>query len=68
MAERNMPMKNSGNTIRNQIRDLPAGSAVPEPTAVPRAPSMLVLYIKLHGILATDFESITEISYKWRAG
>ena len=34
-----MSMKNSNETIENQSRDLPAGSAVPEPTAPPRAPS-----------------------------
>ena len=31
-------MKNSSDTIRNQTRDLPVCSAVPEPTAPPRAP------------------------------
>ena len=58
-------MRNSSDTIGNRIRDISAGSAVPQPTAAPRTPSMFVLYIKLLGILATDFESITEISYKW---
>ena len=55
-------MKNSSDTIGNRIRDLPAGSTMPQPTAVPRTPSMLVLYIKLLGFLATDLESITKIS------
>jgi hypothetical protein len=32
-----MSMKNSGDTIGNQTRDLPACSAVPQPTAPPRA-------------------------------
>jgi hypothetical protein len=32
-----MSMKNSNNTIGNQNRDLPACSAVPQPTAPPRA-------------------------------
>jgi hypothetical protein len=31
-------MKNSNDTIGNQTRDLPACSAVPQPTAPPRAP------------------------------
>jgi len=31
-------MKNSNDTIGNRIRDLPACSAVPQPTAPPRAP------------------------------
>ena len=62
MGGRNMPLKNSSDTIGNRIRDLPAGSAVPQPTAAPRAPSMLVRYIKLLAILATDFESTTKTS------
>ena len=33
-------MKNSSDTIRNRIRDLPACSAVPQPTALPRAPGI----------------------------
>ena len=33
-----MPMKNSNDTIENRTRDLPACSAVPQPTAPPRAP------------------------------
>jgi hypothetical protein len=31
-------MKNSSNTIGNRTRDLPTCSAVPQPTALPRAP------------------------------
>jgi hypothetical protein len=31
-------MKNSNDTIENRIRDLPACSVVPQPTAPPRAP------------------------------
>ena len=33
-----MSMKNSNDTIGNRTRDLPACSAVPQPTATPRAP------------------------------
>jgi len=33
-----MSMKNPNNTIGNQTRNLPACSAVPKPTAPPRAP------------------------------
>ena len=33
-----MSMKNSNDTIGNRTRDLPACSAVPQPTALPRAP------------------------------
>jgi hypothetical protein len=36
MTARIMPMINSNNTIRNRTRDLPACSAVPQPTAPPR--------------------------------
>jgi hypothetical protein len=35
-------MKNSNETIGNRTRDLPACSAVPQPTAPPRAPMSLV--------------------------
>jgi hypothetical protein len=34
-------MKNSNDTIGNQSRDLPACSAVPQPTAPPRAPIVM---------------------------
>ena len=37
-AGRIMSMKNSNDTIGNRTRDLPAFSAVPPPTAPPRAP------------------------------
>jgi len=33
-----MSMKKSNDTIGNQTRDLPTCSAVPQPTALPRAP------------------------------
>ena len=33
-----MSMKNSNDTVGNRNRDLPAFSAVPQPTAPPRAP------------------------------
>jgi len=33
-----MSLKNSSDTIRSQTHDLPAGGAVPQPTALPRAP------------------------------
>jgi hypothetical protein len=32
-----MPMKNFNDTTGNRTRDLPACSAVPQPTALPRA-------------------------------
>jgi len=33
-----MSIKNSNDTIGNRARDLPTCSAVPQPTALPRAP------------------------------
>jgi hypothetical protein len=36
-------MKNSNDTIGNRTRDLSACSAVPQPTAPPRAPSLYVV-------------------------
>jgi len=38
-AGRIMSMKNSSDAIGNRTRDLPAFSAVPQPTAPPRAPT-----------------------------
>jgi hypothetical protein len=37
-AGRIMSIKNSSNIIRNRTRDLPTCSALPQPTALPRAP------------------------------
>jgi len=39
-----MSMKNSNDTIWNRTRDLPACSAVPQPTAYPKIP--LVKWLK----------------------
>jgi len=38
-----MSMKNSSDIIGNRTRDLPACSAVPQPTAPPRAPFLLLV-------------------------
>jgi len=38
-AGRIMSMKNSNDTIENRTRDLPTCNAVPQPTALPRAPT-----------------------------
>jgi len=40
-------MKNFNDTIGNRTRDLPACSAVPQPTAPPRTPSIYVLHVKI---------------------
>jgi len=45
-------MKNSSDIIRNRTRDLAACSAVPEPTAPPRAPSRVGT---LHNIAGNKF-------------
>ena len=51
-----MSMKNSNDTIGNWTRDLPACSAVPEPTAPPRSPmSITVVPLKVVA------------NYSWRA-
>ena len=39
-------MKNSNDTIGNRTRDLPACSAVPQPTAPPRAPEISKMTFK----------------------
>ena len=39
-------MKNSNDTIGNRTRDLPACSAVPQPTAPPRAPKIYTVISK----------------------
>jgi hypothetical protein len=44
-AGRVMSMKNSSDNIENRTRDLPVCSAVPQPTAPPRAAFTMVLYI-----------------------
>jgi len=42
-------MKNSSDTIRNRTRDLAACSAVPEPTAPPRAPPRVGTLLNITG-------------------
>jgi len=44
-AGRIMSMKKSNDTIGNRTRDLPTCSAVPQPTAPPRAPNILNILI-----------------------
>ena len=39
-------MKNSSDTIGNRTRDLPTCSAVPQPTALRRAPHLFITRIK----------------------
>jgi len=44
VAGRIMSMKNSNDTIGNRTCDLPTCSAVPQPTALPRAPCVFVFF------------------------
>jgi len=39
-------MKNSNDIIGNRTRDLPACSAVPQPTAPPRAPAVFLTHVQ----------------------
>ena len=49
-AGRIMSMKNSNDTIGNQTCDLPACSAVPQPTAPPRVPKCIYMKLKYNVI------------------
>jgi hypothetical protein len=44
-----MSMKNFSDNIENRTRDFPACSAVPQPTALPRAPfcCYVILFIRI---------------------
>jgi hypothetical protein len=47
-AGRIMSMKNSSDTIGNRTCDLPTCSAVPQPTALSRAPIYIYIYIYIY--------------------
>jgi hypothetical protein len=49
-------MKNSNDTIGNRTRDLPACSAVPQPTAPARAPVGKVISLKYHVCQTGSYE------------
>ena len=51
-------MKNSNDTIGNRTRDLPACSAVPQPTVPPRANSFLIVPEKSQNSQLTVFRTI----------
>jgi hypothetical protein len=46
-----MSMKNSNDTIGNQTRDLPVCSAVPQPTAPPRAQIGVIRFDDYYNLL-----------------
>jgi hypothetical protein len=62
-----MSMKNSNDTIGNRTIDLPACSAVPQPTASPRAPSfhthteIKMRFSKLNILLTQTFQNPRKI-------
>jgi hypothetical protein len=61
VAGRIMSMKNSNDTIGNRTRDLPTCSAMPQPTALPRGPKLIVVQ-KVHQMyLNMRFEFLTTV-------
>ena len=61
-----MSMKNSNDTIGNRTRDLPACSAVPQPTALPRAPIIRYIWERKFADEIAD-PVFSEDDYKYRA-
>jgi hypothetical protein len=57
-------MKNSNYTIGNQTRHLPTCSAVPQPTALPRAPGHVQCLVKKE----LGFLSHPEFTYSEKGG
>jgi len=49
-----MSMKNSNDTMGNRTRDLPACSAVPQPTVPLRAPNLEVGGTKIYSLRHTE--------------
>jgi len=56
-------MKNSSDTIGNRTRDLPACSAVPQPTAPPRAPRSHVHTFKAETSNRADTVTVIAVQY-----
>jgi hypothetical protein len=54
-------MKNSNDTIGNRTRDLPACSAVPQPTAPPRAPRNMSTSNKIPDIICFAYMIIKDL-------
>jgi len=62
-------MKNSSDTIGNRTRDLPTCSAVPQPTALPRAPSSThldVLYVTENYFIQLSFRFSAQMIQHWK--
>jgi len=56
-----MSMKNSSETIGNRTRDLPACSAVHQPTAPPRGPKICRERERRHCYIVTDRTSVMSV-------
>jgi len=56
-------MKNLNDTIGNQTRDLPACSAVPQPTAPPHAP-YIYMYLIIFYYFCTEMEPASLMFYQ----
>ena len=53
-----MSMKNSSDTIGNRTRDLPACSAVPQPTVPPHTPDLLLkIQITVNSVFIEDTDN-----------
>jgi len=63
VAGKIMSMKNSSDTIGNQTRDLPACSAVPQPTA----PPLIILTCKINHLIYATAMAIIEETYGTRS-
>ena len=57
-------MKNSNDTIENRTRDPPTFSAVPQPTALHRAPKHIVLYRVIQEERSIFWEGIVSVIVK----
>jgi hypothetical protein len=53
-----MSIKNFNDSIGNRKRDVPVCSAVPQPTAPPRAPYTYICWFEIHGSLVFSVRNI----------
>jgi hypothetical protein len=61
-------MKNSNDAIENRTRDLPACSAVPQPTAPPRAPQSAVPYLRFRRKNYIQIKKLEQMSVNEQMG
>ena len=57
---RNMPMKNSSDTIENRTRELPACTTVPQPRVLPRTP-IVCLQLHTYNLKISPLDAITQL-------